>query len=92
MNQFYEAFWSGPMYDEWLAENVAEDMEAQEAFYAKYEDQFFTEYSVSYPDEDIAEAWVYFLFSTAEEVEMYDGVLKEKLLFYISISSSFDRL
>ncbi|MET1030462.1 hypothetical protein [Domibacillus tundrae] len=82
MNQFFQTFWAGPMYVEWAAEKVSEDVEAQDAFYDKYTDQFLTYYATTYPDEDLAESWVYFLFSTADEVEMYEGVLKKKILFF----------
>ena len=82
MNAFYQEFWTG-IYDEWNEINLIEDedqyYEALDDFYYKYEDQFLTDYSVTHPAEDIAEAFGFFVF--AEQPDG-DTIAEQKILFF----------
>jgi len=82
LNAFYDQFWVN-IYDEWDAINLIEDEDAYydalDDFYYKYEDQFLTDYSVTHPAEDIAEAFGFFVFA-----EQPDGstIAEQKILFF----------
>ena len=82
MNAFYQEFWTD-IYDEWNEINLIEDedqyYEALDDFYYKYEDQFLTDYSVTHPAEDIAEAFGFFVF--AEQPDG-DTIAEQKILFF----------
>ena len=66
MALFFERFWPD-LYDEWTAINVIEDDARREArlsdFYQEYADQFVSEYAATSPEEDLAESFLYFIFS-----------------------------
>lgn len=82
INAFYNEFWTD-LYDEWNEINLEEDedlyYEKLDAFYYKYEDQFLTDYAVTHPAEDIAEAFGFFVF--AQEPDG-DTVAERKVLFF----------
>lgn len=82
INNFYNQFWVD-IYDEWNTINLEEDEDAYydklDAFYAKYADQFVTSYAVTNPEEDIAEAWAFFVFSPKPAG---DTIAEEKILFF----------
>lgn len=82
INAFYEQFWTG-IYDEWNEINLIEDedeyYEALDDFYVKYEDQFLTDYSVTHPAEDIAEAFGFFVFA---EKPAGGTIAEQKILFF----------
>lgn len=75
---FYNQFWLD-IEDEWRERNVKEDEDELSAFYADYEDQFVTEYAATYPEEDIAESWAYFILYS--QIEPYD-IWEEKIVFF----------
>ncbi|WP_377889943.1 hypothetical protein [Alkalihalobacillus sp. R86527] len=66
MNSFFQTFWAD-YYEEWLNNDVEWDEEAQVAFFEEYPDHFSTDYAATHPEEDIAEAWTHFIFSTYPE-------------------------
>lgn len=82
INAFYEEFWTD-IYDEWNEINLIEDegkyYDALDEFYARYEDQFLTDYSVTHPAEDIAEAFGFFIFA---EQPGGDTIAEQKILFF----------
>lgn len=82
INAFYNEFWTG-IYDEWNEINLEEDedlyYEKLDEFYYQYEDQFLTDYSVTHPAEDIAEAFGFFVFAEKPDG---DTVAEEKILFF----------
>lgn len=82
INAFYNEFWIG-IYDEWNEINLEEDedlyYEKLDEFYLKYEDQFLTDYSVTHPAEDIAEAFAFFVFA---EKPAGDSIAEDKILFF----------
>lgn len=82
LNAFYQAFWTD-IYDEWNEINLIEDedeyYEALDGFYLKYEDRFLTDYSVTHPAEDIAEAFGFFIFA---EKPAGDTIAEQKILFF----------
>lgn len=74
INAFYEAFWT-ELYDEWSTY----DEEDVEEFYENYADQFVTDYAPTNPEEDIAESWLYFVFSPRPDG---DTIAEQKILFF----------
>jgi hypothetical protein len=82
INAFYNQFWTG-IYDEWNEINLEEDedlyYEKLDDFYNKYEDQFLTDYSVTHPAEDIAEAFGFFVFA---DKPAGDTIAEQKILFF----------
>ncbi len=82
INAFYNEFWTG-IYDEWNEINLEEDedlyYENLDEFYLKYEDQFLTDYSVTHPAEDIAEAFGFFVFA---QKPAGDSIAEDKILFF----------
>lgn len=66
INQFFERFWTD-IHSEWekAVDNTDEAIvEANlEKFYRKYDDQFVSYYAVTSPEEDIAESFMYFIFT-----------------------------
>ena len=82
INMFYNEFWPD-IYDEWNEINLEEDedlyYEKLDEFYYKYEDQFLTDYSVTHPAEDIAEAFAFFVFA---EKPAGDTIAENKILFF----------
>ena len=82
IDDFYNQFWFD-IYDEWNEINLEEDddiyYEKLDEFYYKYEDQFVTSYAATNPEEDIAEAWAFFVFSPQPAG---DTLAEEKVLFF----------
>lgn len=83
INAFYDAFWTD-IYDEWKSNvNLSEEGEADEddvaAFYEKHTDEFLTDYAPTGPEEDIAESWTYFIFSSRPTDEK---PANQKILFF----------
>ncbi len=82
IDDFYNQFWVD-IYDEWNEINLEEDddiyYEKLDEFYYKYEDQFVTSYAATNPEEDIAEAWAFFVFSPQPAG---DTLAEEKVLFF----------
>ncbi len=80
--QFYETFWA-EMYDEWLAIDSIEDddeyYEAFDAFYARHQDEFVTDYAAMNPEEDIAESWTFFVIRPKPKGET---IAEQKILFF----------
>lgn len=70
INVFYDRFWLG-VNDEWQkidalqynAEDYTPYYNGLYNFYKAHPDQFLDDYSATHPDEDIAEAFAYFIFS-----------------------------
>lgn len=82
INAFFNRFWTD-IYEEWQDINLIEDddayYEALDEFYYKYEDRFLTNYAVTNPEEDIAEAFTFFVLSPRPEGA---SVAKDKILFF----------
>ena len=82
INAYYNQFWDD-IYDEHQDINLIEDddayYEALDDFYYKYEDRFVTDYAVTNPEEDIAEAFTFFVLSSRPEG---NTIAEEKILFF----------
>jgi len=81
LNAFYEQFWTD-IYGEWedtvmIGGEVDEDKAL--AFYEDYADQFVSDYAPTGPEEDIAEAFIYFIFGPKPAG---DTIAEEKILFF----------
>ncbi len=70
INEFFNRYWSG-LYTEWEQINANRGQESYRDqlndFYNKYPDQFLTQYAPTSPEEDIAEAWTFFVLSPKPE-------------------------
>ncbi len=82
INAFYDQFWA-ELYDEWNEINLEEDDDAYyeklDEFYYKYEDRFVTSYAATNPEEDIAEAFTFFVFGPTPAG---DTIAEKKVLFF----------
>ena len=82
INTYFNQFWAD-IYEEWQDINLIEDddayYEALDDFYYKYEDRFVTDYAATNPEEDIAEAFTFFVLSPRPNKETIAG---EKVLFF----------
>ena len=82
INVFFNRFWTD-IHDEWqdinLIENDDKYYSAMQDFYAKYKDRFVTEYASTNPEEDIAEAFAFFVLSPRPDGK---GIAEEKILFF----------
>jgi hypothetical protein len=82
INAFFNQFWVG-IYEEWQDINLIEDNEAYykalDDFYYKYEDQFVTTYAATNPEEDIAEAFTFFVLSPRPSG---DTIAEKKISFF----------
>jgi hypothetical protein len=82
MDDFYNQFWLD-IYDEWNKIEFETDSEEyyqeMEAFYAKYEDRFVTDYAVTRPPEDIAESFTFFVLSPKPDGK---SIAEQKVLFF----------
>jgi hypothetical protein len=82
INAFFKRFWAD-IYPEWQDINLIEDNQAYykalDDFYYKYEDQFVTSYAATNPEEDIAEAFTFFVLTPRPKG---DTIAKEKILFF----------
>lgn len=82
MAAFYDQFWPR-IYDEWLEINYEEDDDVFEdkidAFYQEYADQFVSSYAPTSPEEDIAESFMYFIFTAKPDGST---ISEQKILFF----------
>ena len=82
INAFFDEFWAD-IYEEWQDVNLIEDdeayYEALDNFYYNYEDRFVTDYAATNPEEDIAEAFTFFVLSPRPNG---DAVIDEKIRFF----------
>ncbi len=82
INAFYNRFWAD-IFEEWLDINLIEDddayYEALDDFYLTYQDRFVTDYAATNPEEDIAEAFTFFVLSPRPAG---DTIADEKILFF----------
>ena len=82
INAFFNQFWAD-IYEEWQDINLIENddayYEALDDFYYNYEDRFVTGYAATNPEEDIAEAFTFFVLSPRPNG---DTIAKEKILFF----------
>lgn len=82
INAFYNEFWTD-IHAEWQDVNLIEDddayYEALDDFYYAYEDRFVTDYAATNPEEDIAEAFTFFVLSPRPGG---DTIAEEKILFF----------
>jgi hypothetical protein len=84
INAFFDEFWAD-IHEEWQDINLIEDddayYEALDDFYYNYEDRFVTNYAATNPEEDIAEAFTFFVLSPRPKG---DTVTDEKIQFFYS--------
>jgi hypothetical protein len=70
INEFFNRYWSS-LYTEWEQINDVRGQDSYRGllddFYNKYKDQFLTQYAPTSPEEDIAEAWAFFVLSPKPE-------------------------
>ena len=82
INAFFNQYWAD-IHEEWQDINLIEDedayYEALDDFYYTYEDRFVTDYAVTNPEEDIAEAFTFFIFSSRPNS---DTIAEQKILFF----------
>ena len=82
INEFFSRYWQ-MIYPEWQEidkeETETSYRNSLHGFYKLYADQFLTEYSVKSPEEDIAEAWSFFILSPKPEP---NSIANEKILFF----------
>jgi len=82
VNAFFNEFWAD-IYEEWQDINLIEDddayFEALDDFYYKNEDRFVTDYAATNPEEDMAEAFTFFVLSPPPAG---DNIAEEKILFF----------
>ncbi|MBN1453502.1 MAG: hypothetical protein JW963_20980 [Anaerolineales bacterium] len=82
INAFFDEFWTD-IHAEWQDINLIEDddayYEALDDFYFTYEDRFVTDYAATNPEEDIAEAFTFFVLSPRPAG---DTIAEEKILFF----------
>lgn len=82
INAFYDQFWTD-IHEEWNTINLEEDEDLYysklDDFYAKYQDQFVTDYAPTNPEEDIAESWAFFVLGPKPEGST---IAEEKILFF----------
>lgn len=82
INSFYNQFWA-TIHEEWNKINLEKDnkdyYDKLDAFYMKYQDQFVTDYAPTNPEEDIAEAWAFFVLGPKPAD---NSIADEKVLFF----------
>lgn len=82
INEFFLRYWSS-LFEEWQQIDEAKDGPAYRDmlhdFYETHADQFLTEYAVTSPEEDMAEAWAFFILSPKPEPS---SLANEKVLFF----------
>lgn len=82
INEFFSRYWQ-TIYAEWQVVDQEESEPSYRIslhnFYKMYADQFLTEYAATSPEEDIAEAWAFFILSPRPEPT---SIAKEKALFF----------
>ena len=79
---FIERFW-GEIYEEWQSITAQGDASTVKSgldtFYEVHQGEFLTRYSVTAPDEDIAEAWGHFILAPIPDG---DTIAEQKILFF----------
>ena len=82
INAFFNQFWAD-IHEEWQDINLIEEddtyYDALDDFYYKYEDRFVTDYAPTNPEEDIAEAFAFFVLSPRSNG---NTIAEEKILFF----------
>ena len=82
INAFFNRFWAD-IHEKWQDINLIEDddayYEALNDFYNNYEDRFVTNYAATNPEEDIAEAFTFFVLAPRPNG---DTIAEEKILFF----------
>lgn len=78
LHHFYEQFWLH-IIDEWREREIVTDEDEAELFYEDFEDEFVMDYAVTSPDEDIAEAWTYFILFPKPEG---NKIWEQKIAFF----------
>jgi hypothetical protein len=82
INAFFNRFWAD-IHEEWQDINLIEDddeyYEALDNFYYDYEGRFLTDYAATNPEEDIAEAFSFFVLSPRPG---WSTIAEEKILFF----------
>jgi hypothetical protein len=82
INVFFNAYWTD-IYAEWQDINLIKEddayYDALDAFYRKYQDRFVTDYAATNPEEDIAEAFAFFVLSGRPKG---DTIEEKKILFF----------
>jgi hypothetical protein len=82
INAFYNQFWTdihGELQDINLEEDDDVYYQRLDDFYIKYQDQFVNDYAATNPEEDIAEAWSFFVFGPKPNG---DTIAEEKVLSF----------
>ncbi|MCJ7433374.1 MAG: hypothetical protein MUO77_07800 [Anaerolineales bacterium] len=82
INAFYNQFWPdiiGELQNINLEEGDDVYYQRLDNFYVKYQDQFVNDYAATNPEEDIAEAWTFFVFGPKPNG---DTIAEEKVLFF----------
>lgn len=82
INAFFEQFWAD-IHADWQDINLIEEddayYEALDDFYFAHEDRFVTDYAATNPEEDIAEAFTFFVLSPHPDSDTIKG---KKILFF----------
>ena len=82
INEFFQRYWKG-FYEEWKAIYKTKEEPSYSGslhnFYKTYADQFLTEYAATSPEEDIAEAWAFFILAPKPDGQ---SIADEKILFF----------
>jgi hypothetical protein len=82
INNFYQKFWV-KLFNSWAKINAETDPAAYDNqlgdFYFAHQDQFVTPYSVTSPEEDIAESWAHFIFDVKPTG---NSIARQKILFF----------
>lgn len=82
IHNFFHIFWKD-IHEEWNEINLEEDediyTEKLDDFYFKYEDRFVTSYAATNPEEDIAEAFTFFVITPKPAG---DTIAERKILFF----------
>ncbi len=85
LNAFGKRFWSGELYDAWVAAFVKADNDAKtyktmiDDFYNAHSDQFLSPYAATNPREDIAVAWEEFILKPKPQGT---SIAEQKVLFF----------
>jgi hypothetical protein len=82
LNTFFQRFWTD-IYTEWQIINTETDEDIlgqkMDRFYQRYSDQFVSDYAVTSPEEDIAETFMYFIFTPKPSGA---SIAEQKRLFF----------
>jgi hypothetical protein len=82
INSFFNRFWLD-IYDQWQTINAEPDPDVLDqelsSFYQEYADQFVSDYSATSPEEDIAESFMFFIFTSRPDGT---SIADQKILFF----------